>query len=64
MDIQHSVQPKRDIDNSLVRISLHQAQNQFIVNVPEVIQLRHSSTCHLIPIQILDQYSLLFHDYS
>lgn len=57
LSIHHPIQPKRDIDNPLIRVPLHQAQNQPIRDILDILKLANPMLYQFIPLQIFNQQS-------
>ena len=56
LSIHDAVQPKRDIDNALIRVSLHQAQDQPIRDVLNILKIGYRVVGQPIPLRILHQH--------
>lgn len=42
LSIDYAIQPKRDIDDALIRVALHQAQNQSIGDVLDIVKIAYA----------------------
>jgi hypothetical protein len=49
-----ALQPEGDIDDTLVRISLHQTQDESVVDIPQVLIVLDTSTSHSLPAGIFN----------
>jgi hypothetical protein len=64
LNIEYAIQPKGDINNTLIGVALHEAEDEFIVDVPDVLKISDLPLGQFLPVNILNQDSKLSHLYS